>query len=140
MIAVCSALLLSASLGCGDGRPERVAVSGQVLIDGKPLGFGFVRVVPGNARAAHGEIGPDGRFTLTTFEASDGAVRGTHPVAVHAGEHLSETKIRWHAPKKYADAKTSGLTVTIDGSTDAIAPIELTWGGGKPFVENTMPR
>ena len=37
------ALLLS---GCGS-RPQCVPVSGKVLIDGKPLEAGVVRVVPG---------------------------------------------------------------------------------------------
>jgi len=130
-------VLVVAALGCGDGRPERVAVTGQVLIDGKPLATGFVRVVPEGARPAYGEIGPDGRFTLTIFGERDGVVLGTHPVAVNAGQQLSETQTRWHAPKKYADPRTSGLTVTITGPTDALEPIKLSWEGGKPFVERT---
>ncbi len=36
--------------GCGDGRPTRVPISGQVLIDGKPLTTGAVRLVPAGAR------------------------------------------------------------------------------------------
>jgi len=128
------ALLLATVAGCDDGRPERVAVSGQVLIDGKPLTRGFVRFVPTGARPASGEIAPDGRFTLMTFEPGDGAVTGTHAVSVIAVEQLNDTTRRWHAPKKYADPKTSRLTTTIDGPTDSLL-IELTWDGGKPFVE-----
>lgn len=131
-------LLLGASCitfsGCGDGRPKRVPVSGQVLIDGKPLTWGFVRLLPENGRPATGEIGPDGRFTLTTFEDGDGAVLGTHDVIVLANEQLSETTRRWHAPKKYTNAATSGLTQTIDGPTDSLV-INLTWDGGHPFTE-----
>ncbi len=131
-------LLLAAALvalpGCGDGRPKRVQVSGQVLIDGKPLTLGFIRLAPENARPASARIGPDGRFTLATFESDDGAVLGTHPVVVRATELLSPTKVKWFAPKKYADERTSGLTATIDGPTDSLV-IELTWDGGKPFVE-----
>ena len=37
-------------------------------------------------------------------------------------------------PKKYSDAGSSGLTLTIDGPTDA-AKIQLTWEGGHPFAE-----
>ncbi|MBN1911279.1 MAG: hypothetical protein JW818_16155 [Pirellulales bacterium] len=129
------ALMLPSLTGCGDGRPKRVPVSGQVLIDGKPLTFGFVQVKPGNARSAYAQIGSDGRFTLTTFGGNDGVVLGTHPVAVKANEQLSETRIRWHAPKKYADTNTSGLTITIDHDTRELPPFELSWEGGKPFVE-----
>jgi hypothetical protein len=129
-IAVTMAMLS----GCGDGRPSRVPVSGQVLIDGKPLDYGFIRLVPKGARPASAEIGADGRFTLKTFEPGDGAVLGTHPVMILAAEPLTSTKQRWHAPKKYADPAASGLTATIDGPTDSLV-IKLTWDGGKPFVE-----
>lgn len=126
--------IVATAAGCGDGRPARVPVSGQVLIDGAPLSHGFIRLAPAGARPATAEIGPDGRFTLKTFEPGDGAVLGTHPVAIFGAEQLSPSKQRWHAPKKYANAKTSGLTATIDGPTDSLL-IELTWDGGKPFVE-----
>ncbi len=120
--------------GCGDDRPERVPVSGQVLIDGQPLTHGVVRVVPEDSRMAVGEIGSDGRFTLTTFEEGDGAVAGTHAVEVYAAEEIDPSQIKWHAPKKYSRADASGLTITIDEPTDD-AVIELEWNGGKPFVE-----
>jgi hypothetical protein len=111
-----------------------VPVSGQVLIDGKPLSFGAIRVIPEGARPAVGKIGPDGRFVLTTFDEGDGTVTGQHRVAVVAAEQTSPTTQRWHAPKRYAQPTTSGKTVTIDGPTDSLT-IELSWGGGKPFVE-----
>ncbi|NLE37617.1 MAG: DUF4198 domain-containing protein [Pirellulaceae bacterium] len=127
-------LLAAAMIGCGDGRPRRVPVSGQVLIDGEPLTHGQIRLTPANARPATAEIAPDGRFTLTTFDEGDGVVPGVHPVSVAANEYLSETRQRWHAPKKYADPTTSGLTATVDGPNDSLV-ITLSWEGGKPFVE-----
>jgi len=131
-------LLFPLVAGCGDGRPRRVPVSGQVLIDGKPLTRGFIRLVPEGARPAAGQIGPDGRFTLKTFEPGDGAVTGRHEVSVTAVESLSDTVQRWYTPKKYADPSTSGLTVTINEPTDSLL-IELTWDGGKPFIEKDPP-
>jgi len=131
---VTTILMLVVTVGCGDARPKRVPVSGHVLIDGKPLTFGFIRLVPENGRPATGEIGPDGRFTLTTFEPGDGAVLGTHPVTIFALEQLSSTRQKWHAPKKYTDPKTSGLTATVDRPTDSLR-IKLSWEGGKPFIE-----
>ncbi len=105
-----------------------------MLIDGKPLGYGFIRLIPRDARAATAQLDTNGRFTLKTFEPGDGAVLGTHPVKICAAEPISARKWRWHAPKKYANAKTSGLTATITGPTDSLV-IELTWDGGEPFVE-----
>jgi len=131
---VLSGLVIMTVLGCSDGRPRRAPVSGQVLIDGKPLAYGSIRFMPVGARPAMAKIGPDGRFTLKTFKDGDGAVLGTHTVTITANEYLSETSCRWHAPKKYANPKASGLTETIDGPTDSLV-IELTWDGGKPFVE-----
>ncbi|MBN1589185.1 MAG: hypothetical protein JW888_06705 [Pirellulales bacterium] len=132
--AAVMAMIVATFAGCGDGRPTRVPVSGQVLIDGKPLSHGFIRLTPEGARAATAEIGPDGRFTLKTFEPGDGVVPGTHPVVILGAEQLGPRKQRWHAPKKYANAKASGLTAAIDGPTDSLL-IKLTWDGGKPFDE-----
>ena len=60
---------------------------------------------------------------------------GTHNVEVMAREAVSETSARWHAPKKYTSHKTSGITVDIDQPTSDLE-INLTWDGGKPFVES----
>jgi hypothetical protein len=123
------------SAGCGDGLPRRVPVSGHVLIDGKPLTAGFVKILPANDRGATGTIGEDGRFTLTTFEKDDGCVLGKHPALVAGMEHKSAYVVQWLAPQKYSDVKTSGLEVEITGPTDNLE-IKLTWDGGKPFSEN----
>jgi hypothetical protein len=120
--------------GCGDGRPARVPTSGQVLIDGQPLKFGFVRFLPESSRGSGGELDANGRFTLTCFEPGDGATLGVHRIEVSACEGLSATRFKWHAPKKYAAYSTSGLQQEIKGPNDNLV-INLTWAGGKPFVE-----
>ena len=120
-------------VGCGDGRPSRVPVSGRVTIDGKPLTAGYIQVCPANQRAATGAIGPDGRFKLTTFDPNDGCVVGKHPVAV-GGREDKGSSFLWLAPKKYGDINKSGLEVEITGPTDNVE-INLTWDGGKPFTE-----
>ncbi|QDT00957.1 hypothetical protein HG15A2_42990 [Adhaeretor mobilis] len=53
-VALAVVLTLGLLSGCGDGRPERVAVSGVVLIDGKPLTHGSVLFVPGQGRPGGG--------------------------------------------------------------------------------------
>ncbi len=132
MITVIAAAVLTT--GCGDGRPARLPVAGQVLIDGKPLDYGYVRFVPAGARASGGYVDEQGHFTLSCYAKDDGVIPGNHQVEVDAGESISATQRRWHAPKKYANFKASGLTQTITEPTDALV-INLTWDGGKPFTE-----
>lgn len=78
-------LLLS---GCGggagpDNRPERVAVSGIITLDGTPVDgativFRSSRKSPG----ATAKSGADGKFTMTTYVAGDGCVPGSYNVGV----------------------------------------------------------
>jgi hypothetical protein len=131
--AVLAVLLLALVAGCSD-RPALVPVSGKVLIDGQPLKTGNVKFVPEGARASWGKLDQNGGFTLSCYERHDGAVPGTHRVQVSAQEVLSGAKAKWHAPRKYADFRTSDLTVTITEPTDDLT-INLTWNGGKPFIE-----
>ena len=127
-------VLTGVANGCGSGRPERVAVSGHVVIDGQPLAFGNIKFVPAGARPSVGKLDENGHFTLTCYDGDDGVVPGTHRVAISASKILSENKVQWFAPKKYADFRTSGLTYEIKEPTDDLK-IELTWDGGKPFIE-----
>jgi len=120
--------------GCGDGHAKRVPISGHVLIDGQPLSRGFIQVIPANERAASGEIGPDGSFTLTTYEENDGCVLGTHKVSIIANESQGPSAMKWFAPKDYADTVTSNLTLEVKEPRDDVE-INLSWNGGKPFVE-----
>jgi hypothetical protein len=129
------AVFTSVLAGCGSSGPTMVAVAGTVTIDGQPLTYGQIQVLPNGWRPASSPIGSDGRFMLTTTVSGDGCPIGTHNVVILAGEPLSGEAMKWHAPKKYADASTSKLTITITGPTNDLK-IELKWDkGGKPFVE-----
>jgi hypothetical protein len=134
--AIFGALLIGMVCGCGPKRPACVAVSGKVLLDGKPLKTGFVRVMPEKERAATGQIDAQGNFRLTTFVEGDGCVPGRHPVEVIACERPAPGQIRWLVPVKYQNTATSGLYASIDGPTDEWV-IELSWEGDKPFVERS---
>ncbi|MEM9352317.1 MAG: hypothetical protein AAGA92_04835 [Planctomycetota bacterium] len=125
--------ILAAS-GCGDGLPTRVKVAGKVLIDGQPLPQGNIKFVPSGGRPSAGKVQPDGSFVLTCYDGNDGVIPGRHRVQISASEILGESKVRWHAPKKYADFRTSDLTFEINEPNEDLT-IELTWDGGKPFTE-----
>jgi hypothetical protein len=130
------ALIATALLvGCDD-RPKRVPVAGQVLIDGKPLTQGYVRLVPADGHPATGIVDSSGNFRLTTFEADDGCIQGTHPITIIAKEQITPTRMKWLVPKKYQDVATTDQQITIDAPTDSLK-IELTWDGGQPFIEDS---
>jgi hypothetical protein len=128
------AAVLVLSTGCGEGRPDRVAVSGRVLIDGQALTVGNVKFVPTGARPSSGKLDSQGKFTLTCYDGEDGVVPGRHRAQISAMEVISASKVRWLAPPKYADFRTSELEFEITEPTDDLK-IELTWDGGKPFVQ-----
>lgn len=140
LIAAVTPLLAVAPLLAGSGcdnRPQRVPVAGQVLIDGKPLNTGFVRVIPENARPAVGQIEKDGRFRLTTFDGEDGCVLGKHQVEIVARQSQGYTTVKWLTPRKYQDVSTSELTVDVQEPIEDWT-IELSWNGEAPFVEQTF--
>lgn len=126
-----AALIACIAMGCGDGRPDRVEVSGKVLIDGQPVPLGSIKFVPKGARPSAGQIDENGNFVLTCYDGNDGVVPGEHRVQVAAIKIISDSKIHWYAPKRYASFRTSGLTKEVTESTDDMV-IELTWGDKKP--------
>lgn len=131
------AVLISCALtGCGDGRPERVPVSGRVMLDGKPLTRGYIRVVPSEARSSGGPIDSNGRFVLGTYEPDDGCVVGTHRVEVCSNEPRGGD-LFWYAPKKYANIETSEITVTIAEPTTDLQ-VDISWSGGRPLLEKGL--
>lgn len=127
-------IALTGATGCGDGRPQRVPVSGTVMIDGAPLPYGFVTFVPASGRSASGQVDSLGRFTLGSYEPNDGVLPGTQRVAVLARESLNDKQAKWHAPKKYAKHEISGIVIEITGPTDDLK-IDLSWGGEKSSIE-----
>ncbi len=133
----CALMLAASATGCSDGRPERVPVAGIVLIDGKPLTSGNIKFVPKSGRPSAGKIGADGRFSLTCYDGNDGALLGTHRVQVSSNRIISDSKIEWYAPQKYADFRTSEIEVEVTKPVDDLK-IELSWGGRRgPYVDGS---
>jgi hypothetical protein len=122
LIALITVLLFVVA-GCDDGRPTRVPIAGTVLVDGKQLTVGDVKFVPQGARPSSGRIDASGRFRLTCYDGGDGAVIGMHRVQVSASEIKGED-VRWHAPIKYANFRTSGITFEVKEPTESMV-IEL---------------
>jgi hypothetical protein len=123
-----------AIVGCGESRPKRVPVAGTVLIDGAPLTMGSVMFVHPDSRPSAGMIDSNGCFHLSCYEPGDGAVIGKHQVKVTACQAINDRSSRWLAPKKYADTSSSGIEIEITEPKDDVT-INLSWDGGKPFIE-----
>ncbi|QDU56692.1 hypothetical protein [Aeoliella mucimassa] len=95
-------LIFGSVAGCGnknDGRPQRVPVSGRVLLDGEAAAEAMVVFYPSNGStpAAQGNTDAEGNFTLSTFDAKDGAVPGSYLVLVskkHSDNELTGAESR----------------------------------------------
>jgi hypothetical protein len=115
-------------LGCSEGGPEIVPVSGTVLLDGKPVsGAGVLFTPVADGPLATGTTDDQGRYSLTTGERA-GAVPGEHQVTItlmktsgliteegglSGGVAPGGVKTEWFVPQKYSRPETSGLTATV---------------------------
>jgi hypothetical protein len=122
--------LAIAAVGCERTGGDRVAVAGTVLLDGEPLTSGMIRFVPEVGRPASSAILSDGRFELASDSVNKvstfGVPPGDYRVQVSALQVVDDETIRWKAPEKYADFRTSGLNVTINKPTHNLV-IHLSW-------------
>jgi hypothetical protein len=134
-------LLTLAVAGCNsEPTGEIVAtvpVSGTLTFNGAPLEYHQVAFFPENSRPAIGVTGEDGRFTLGTNSASDGAVVGRHQVAItYVGkpsdnpdegimEFSSPPPPKQKIPGKYNAPDSSGITIEVPSSGTTDLTIDL---------------
>ncbi len=114
-------------IGCGDSSPPVYKVTGTVTFNDAPLPTGTVLFVPkAGGPTAQGEIGPDGKYTLTTFRSGDGAVPGMHSVMVTAmkdnGPTAGHTPL---VPEKFS-SEQSGLTGEVQEKDVNVVDLKLT--------------
>lgn len=85
-------------------------------------------------KAATGEIGPDGSFTLNTRKPGDGVYAGEYHVAFTLCKSATDTKPM--IPNKYAYANQSPYTITVDGDKTGLSyeiePLPATAGESAP--------
>ncbi len=116
-------------IGCGDGRPPRMPVSGTVSYQGKLLEGARITFFPQGARPATGKTDAEGRFELTTFGLNDGAVEGNYRVTV-AKTKLTNPADPYSAsvhllPEQYATATSSPLAVEVTAQGDNHFSLDL---------------
>ena len=130
---------LAICCGCsGSSGPKLMPTSGVVRYHGQPLAGARVIFNPAQGRPAQGTADAEGRFQLSTLRPADGAVVGTHQVAVIAarsgvermpgpGETAVPEPVAADAlPKRYADPQTSGLEreVKAEGKNEITLDLE----------------
>lgn len=139
LVALC--VLLA---GCGSGA-KLGRVTGTVSVDGKPVTQGTIMFIPADGKAAVGSIGPDGHYTLTTFDDGDGALVGEHRVTILAttvgasslapatfedeialstgkggNRILIPGKVTWIVPERFSHPATTDLTATVNAGRQSI--------------------
>jgi len=134
MLVMLSVVMLSA-VGCGDSGPQLVPVTGQVLLEGKPLSFGGVMFQSNSGQPSRGVIDSEGKFYLTTKADGDGAVVGTNKVRIscYQGQKPGSQKDtsvepslgKLLIPRRYTQYSTSDLTVEVKPDQNEPFVLEL---------------
>jgi hypothetical protein len=142
-------LLLTIS-ACGCGKSNRSvlhAVSGEVIYDGKPAAGVQVYFIPmshalpeGAPSNPHAVTGTDGRFTLSTITADDGAPEGKYQVVLLWPEVVSEEV---ESPRdrlqSWFDARHSKLSATVKAESNVLPAFKLPVVTGPPPVSEGIP-
>lgn len=103
-------------------KPIRITV----YYDGSPAVGAFVSLIPPEGRKGAGADGfteGDGSFIPSTYKAKDGVVPGKYSVVVTQRKPMLNADGSAgpnHLPEKYANAKTSGLTIEVGPETEEI--------------------
>jgi hypothetical protein len=132
---VATPFLLALVVGCS-GEPQRPAVypvTGQVLFDGRPAAGA---VVSFHAKGTTGQFPTpsakaDGRgnFTLTTYQAEDGAPQGDYVVTVELRPFITKNGEVEQGPNqlppKYSSPKTTTVVASVTEGENKV-PIKIT--------------
>lgn len=129
-------LAMVVSLGCSGEILDRVPVvpvTGEVKQGSDPVANALVVLHPDGSNpkvlAARGQTDEQGRFSLTTYEASDGAAVGSYRVTVVAYETINDGGSIVPGPNilptQYSTPESSGLKVTVPDGGGSVGTISL---------------
>jgi hypothetical protein len=130
------ALVALSFTGCGSKDAGHVAVhpaTGAIKFRGQPAAGAFVTLHPREASAEvpapRATVGPNGEFSLTTYDGDDGAPEGEYTLTVQwyrpvkqGDEYIGGPNV---LPQKYASAKTSDLKIRIAAGENRLQPVVL---------------
>jgi hypothetical protein len=133
-ILVFAALACSSSTNKGEDRKPVYPVRGQVFFDKKPAAGAFLLFVPVNEPAEPKDPRPrayvnaEGKFSLSTYDAEDGAPAGDYIVLV-TWEGGTTPDGREEPPDKlhgrYSDPKQPKLNATVKPEANELSPFHL---------------
>jgi hypothetical protein len=107
--------LLASLCGCGsDNGLDLAGVRGRVTLEGKPVRYGYIMFAPDGSKQTQGppamsKISEDGSYAISTQEAEDGAVVGTHQVSIIA---LDPTPLKGPAESPAGEDKVKHFFAT----------------------------
>ena len=114
--------------GCSQSGMES-QVSGQVTLDGRPIGPGvvvFANALPGGGNPSDGAIQPDGHYKLRTANTK-GLYPGKYKVSVSVIDEPTPppgvrnmTPGKQLVPEKYTDVSTSDLEFEVKPGSNTI--------------------
>jgi len=141
LILVLSSLVGFSSLGCSNGvqQQKTYPVSGQILYEGRPVKGLTVVFRPLDSTLFKWQEQPqaisdeDGKFSIRTYDADDGAPAGEYqvgiamldPVDEEGGDQVKRRSDALMIPARYADPNTSGLKVKIESKSNQLEPFQL---------------
>ena len=129
-------VLLGGVVLSGCGRSDRIPlqpVRGQVFYDGKPVPHAHVVLHPvepagQDAPRPQAQVGADGSFAVSTYEAGDGAPTGEYAVTVQwllTSARNQEAPPQNQLPVRYGLASTSGLRLQVRQGEIELPPLHL---------------
>jgi hypothetical protein len=132
--ALCVVTLGFLGGGCGQGASQRapvVPVQGQISFNGAAIPGAFVVLHPQGdptrTPPARGQVRLDGTFSVTTFDANDGAVAGEYTVTVEWRRTVrvgGDVEVGPNVlPAKYSSPKTSDLHVRVAEGGGQLPPL-----------------
>ena len=133
-VPLCEILLgLICALAVGCGGSKTVPVNGQVKFkDGSDVSvlarYSVSLESETEKTSGSGDIGPDGKFKISTFALNDGAIPGRHRVAITPPDPPPDVPPpKVHIPQKYRSFETSGLTVDVKpGAGNVVLEVDRT--------------
>jgi hypothetical protein len=129
--------VLGVMSGCGGSQPVATyPVKGKVLVGGEPAAGAFVVFHPRGGAPAPGvekptaQVGADGSFQLTTFDAADGAPSGPYTVTVEwyrlVGKGNDVQAGPNVVPPEYGKPESTPIQVTVSEGDNALEPFQIT--------------
>lgn len=113
-IVLATLAVLTATLGCNDGRVKRYSLHGNVVYQGQPVPFGTITFRPDRSKGGAGPAGfariVDGEYS--TWESGKGSVLGPTEVIIQGA--VSDEPM---APALFPMHKTS---IEITSDTDEV--------------------